>query len=68
MTKPQRKALQHIVDLSKGWPVGIPLPELMARRLVDLGLAEWAPAFFKYPKPVSTVRITEAGKCKLKYN
>lgn len=67
MTKPQRKALEHVVSMSKGWPVGIPLPKAMAHRLVAAGLAEWAPPFWCYPRPVFTVRVTGAGTAALLY-
>lgn len=63
LTKPQRRALEEVIRRQKGWSVvGIPLPAGMARRLVDLGVAEWAAPMWQYPKPVSSVRLTLAGR------
>lgn len=62
LNKSEQKALIEIKTRGKGWPVGIPMPERMAKNLVDKKLAEWAVTMFPYSNPVFSVRLTSLGE------
>lgn len=66
MTRVQRKWMKEVQKLSKGWPVGIPVPELVAQSLVAEGLARWAPPLWDYPQPVFTICLTTHGEVSLR--
>ncbi len=66
MTAAQKRILTEVQRRSKGWPVGIPVKEFMAKRLVALGYAEWAPPAFLYRKPVFAIRLTVRGEIAIK--
>jgi hypothetical protein len=66
MTVAQWRTLKEVERRSKGWPIGIPVNKSMAKRLVSLGYAEWAPPIFTYPKPVYAIRLTTRGKVAIK--
>lgn len=66
MTPAQKRTLQKVQRSSKGWPVGIPVPQRMAERLVNLGYAEWAPPAWLYRKPVFAIRLTTKAEVELR--
>lgn len=65
-TPAQRRWMQSVLSRSKGWPVGIPVPQAIARRLVAKQLAEWAPPFWNYPQQVFSIRLTGWGEAVLR--
>jgi hypothetical protein len=66
LTETQRRALADVISRSTGWDCGIPVPRNTANALIRKGLAEWAPPFWEYPKPVFTIRLTAAGRAALR--
>jgi hypothetical protein len=56
------ETIQEVIKQSKGWPVGIPTDEEMAKELVNKGYARWAPPAYTYSKPVFAISITSKGK------
>jgi hypothetical protein len=56
------RTLKDIAARSKGWPVGIPADDRVAKGLVASGHLEYAPPAYNYQSNPRTYRLTTLGK------